>query len=129
MHHVQKVRETARLEPDADTPSSGSSRASAYSSNRPPREKAEEEVWDAVMRNIQDAREAARNEPDDGVEMSEATHSLRSASNQRPLSGAELAELFKNNKPDAYNDLILAHIKAARDVEKQKALDEGLPWD
>lgn len=48
---------------------------------------------------------------------------------KRPLTGAELAELFKDAKPDPYYDIIRAHIQAARDAEKQKALDEGFPWD
>jgi hypothetical protein len=50
-------------------------------------------------------------------------------SSGRPLTGEELAARFKNNQSDPYNDIIIANINAARVAEKQKALDEGLPWD
>ena len=46
-----------------------------------------------------------------------------------PNENQRLAESLKGQKPNPYNDLILANIKAARDAEKQNALDEGLPWE
>lgn len=53
----------------------------------------------------------------------------RSATPDQSLTGAQLAERFKNRKPNPYNDVIMEHIEAARVADRQKALDEGLPWD
>ncbi len=40
-----------------------------------------------------------------------------------------LAMAFKDAKPDPTLDKIFENINAARTAEKQKALNEGLPWD